>query len=123
MDLQRMAKHKPYVEGREQSIWFKIPNRAYSEMQVRKKLFERDQTGWQCCVLACAEFESQTTLNGKAAKSLKKFSRCSRLSMFKNDQRAISAQCSDCRSELCESHTENLWGVPLNLLPAFFLFH
>jgi hypothetical protein len=35
-------------------------------MQVRKELFERDQAGWQCCVLACAEFESQTTSMAKS---------------------------------------------------------
>jgi ATP-dependent DNA ligase len=52
----------PYVTERENSTWFKILNREYSQKDGREDLFERDRhqepvAGWHCCVLACAEFE------------------------------------------------------------------
>jgi len=63
LDLEGIvAKHKfaPYVSEREQSTWFKILNRAYSQKAGREELFERDRRsepvpGWYSCVVACAE--------------------------------------------------------------------
>ena len=65
LDLEGIvAKHKsaPYVTEREQSTWFKILNRKYSQMQGREELFERERhgepvAGWHVCALACAELE------------------------------------------------------------------
>ena len=65
MDLEGIvAKHSwgPYVTDREQSTWFKIRNRSYSQMQGREELFERERhteptPGWHCCELASAELE------------------------------------------------------------------
>jgi ATP-dependent DNA ligase len=55
-------KHAPYVTDREQSTWFKILNRQYSQMAGREELFERDRQkepvpGWHSCALACVELE------------------------------------------------------------------
>jgi len=63
LDLEGIvAKHKfgPYVTERENSTWFKILNRGYSQKQGREELFERDRhkepvPGWHSCVIACAE--------------------------------------------------------------------
>ena len=63
LDLEGIvAKHKsgPYIVERENSTWFKIRNRGYSQMQGREELFEREHTkkpvpGWHSCVIACAE--------------------------------------------------------------------
>jgi len=59
-----VAKHKssPYATGREQSTWFKIRNRNYSQMVGREEMFERDRhsepvAGWHVCDLACAGVE------------------------------------------------------------------
>src|SRR5207249_4395963 len=48
-----VAKHKyrPYVTVREQSTWFRIRNRRYSQWESREELFERDRSsepvpGW-----------------------------------------------------------------------------
>ena len=56
-----VAKHKsaPYVTEREQSTWFKILNREYSQKDGREELFERERhsepvAGWHACDLACA---------------------------------------------------------------------
>jgi bifunctional non-homologous end joining protein LigD len=65
LDLEGIvAKHKfgPYVTEREDSTWFKIRNRGYSQMQGREELFERDRhkepvAGCHSCVVACAESE------------------------------------------------------------------
>jgi len=65
LDLEGIvAKQKfgPYVTEREQSTWFKILNREYSQKNGREKLFERERhsepvAGWHVCVLACAELE------------------------------------------------------------------
>jgi hypothetical protein len=51
---------EPYVT--EQSTWFKIRNRTYSQMVGREELFERERhsepvTGWHSCVVACAKLE------------------------------------------------------------------
>jgi ATP-dependent DNA ligase len=62
LDLEGIvAKHKfaPYVSEREQSSWFKILNRGYSQKAGREELFERDRSsepvpGWHSCVVACA---------------------------------------------------------------------
>jgi hypothetical protein len=62
MDLEGIvAKQKfgPYVAEREHSTWFKIRNRAYSQMAGREELFERERhqepvPGWHSCALACA---------------------------------------------------------------------
>jgi len=46
MDLEGIvAKHSfgPYVTDREQSTWYKIRNRGYSQMEGREKLFERER--------------------------------------------------------------------------------
>ena len=52
----------PYVTERDQSTWFKILNRKYSQMQGREELFERERhqepvAGWHLCDLACAGVE------------------------------------------------------------------
>jgi hypothetical protein len=59
LDLESIvAKQKfgPYVAEREQSTWFKILNREYSQKDGREELFERDRhsepdPGWRCPVL------------------------------------------------------------------------
>jgi len=61
LDLEGIvAKQKsaPYVTEREQSTWFKILNRGYSQKDGREELFERERhsepvAGWHVCVLAC----------------------------------------------------------------------
>jgi hypothetical protein len=61
LDLEGIvAKYKfgPYVAIREESTWFKIVNRDYSQMQGREELFERGRhsepvPGWHQCALAC----------------------------------------------------------------------
>ena len=61
LDLEGIvAKYRfgPYVTQREQSTWFKIRNRNYSQMKDREKLFERERheepvAGWHSCTLAC----------------------------------------------------------------------
>ena len=63
LDLEGIvAKHKsgPYVTERENSTWFKIHNRGYSQMQGREELFERERhkepvAGWHSCVVASEE--------------------------------------------------------------------
>jgi hypothetical protein len=65
LDLEGIvAKHKygPYVVEREQSTWFKIRNRSYSQMVGREELFERERhsepvPGWHSCDLACARLD------------------------------------------------------------------
>jgi len=65
MDLEGIiAKQKsaPYITEREHSTWFKIRNRAYSQMVGREELFERERhqepvPGWHSCVLACTRAE------------------------------------------------------------------
>ena len=64
LDLEGVvAKHKfaPYVVDRESSTWFKIRNRAYSQMVGREGLFERERHREPVAVgiraLACAELE------------------------------------------------------------------
>src|SRR5439155_7150442 len=62
LDLEGIvAKQKfgPYVTEREQSTWFKILNREYSQMQGREDCLsvERHQepvAGWHSCVVASA---------------------------------------------------------------------
>src|ERR671922_1785122 len=61
LDLEGIvAKYKfgNYVTEREQSTWFKIRNREYSQMHGREELFERDRhkepvAGWHSCVIVC----------------------------------------------------------------------
>ena len=65
LDLEGIvAKQKsaPYVTEREQSTWYKILNRAYSQREGREKLFERERgrepvAGWHTCAVACAELK------------------------------------------------------------------
>jgi len=65
LDLEGIvAKQKfaPYVTEREQSTWFKILNRGYSQKDGREELFERERhhepvAGWHSCVVACASLE------------------------------------------------------------------
>ena len=59
-----LAKQKsaPHVAEREQSTWFKILNREYSQKDGREELFERERhseplAGWHSCALACTELE------------------------------------------------------------------
>ena len=60
LDLEGIiAKQKfgPYITEREQSTWFKILNRKYSQKDG-KELFERERhsepvAGWHVCALAC----------------------------------------------------------------------
>ena len=66
MDLEGIvAKHSfgTYVTEQERTIWFKIRNRHYSQMQGREELFERERhkeptPGWHCCDVACAELQN-----------------------------------------------------------------
>jgi hypothetical protein len=63
MDLEGMVakySHGPYITEAQQTTWFKIKNRNYSQMEGREKLFERERhqepaPGWHGCDLACAE--------------------------------------------------------------------
>jgi bifunctional non-homologous end joining protein LigD len=65
LDLEGIvAKRKsgPYITDRENSTWFKIRNREYSQMAGREELFERERhrepvRGWHSCVLPCAGLE------------------------------------------------------------------
>src|SRR6266702_1375860 len=68
LDLEGVVakqKYAPYVTEREQSTWFKILNREYSQMQGREELFERERhsepvAGWHVCALVCeARSDSQ----------------------------------------------------------------
>ena len=49
-----------YTSGRDETTWFKIRNRNYSQWDGREELFERERernpdTGlWDSCVMACA---------------------------------------------------------------------
>ena len=66
LDLEGIvAKQKfgPYVTERDNSTWFKILNREYSQKDGREELFERERhsepvPGWHLCAIACAELES-----------------------------------------------------------------
>jgi hypothetical protein len=54
------SKSRPYVTDHENSSWFKIRNREYSQMVGREDLFEWERhqepvAGWHSCVVACAE--------------------------------------------------------------------
>lgn len=63
MDLEGIvAKHAfaVYVTEPQQTTWFKIKNRNYSQMVGREELFDRERhrepvPGWHSCDLACAE--------------------------------------------------------------------
>jgi bifunctional non-homologous end joining protein LigD len=67
LDLEGIvAKHKiePYVTDRGNSTWFKIRNRAYSQMAGREELFERERhkepvAGWHSCAIAVAEMDTR----------------------------------------------------------------
>lgn len=60
LDLEGIVakqQHSPYDP--EQTTWFKIRNRNYSQMVGREELFERDRhrepvAGWHSCALAAA---------------------------------------------------------------------
>jgi bifunctional non-homologous end joining protein LigD len=68
LDLEGIvAKQKfgPYVTEREQSTWFKILNRAYSQKNGREELFERERhqepvPGWHSCAAACMDLNTAT---------------------------------------------------------------
>ena len=70
LDLEGIvAKRKtaPYVTERQQSTWFKILNRKYSQMQGREELFNRERhsepvAGWHSCDLACASVEDPASM-------------------------------------------------------------
>src|SRR5436189_4135729 len=70
LDLEGIvAKQKfgPYVTEREQSTWFKILNREYSQKDGREELFERERhqepvAGWHSCDLACASLEGVASM-------------------------------------------------------------
>jgi bifunctional non-homologous end joining protein LigD len=63
LDLEGIvAKDKsgPYVSRPEETTWFKIRNRNYSQLVGRADLFERDRhrepvPGWHTCALACVD--------------------------------------------------------------------
>ncbi len=67
LDLEGIvAKHRhgPYVTEPQQTTWFKIRNRNYSQMEGREKLFERERHKEPApeshgCDLACAEMEQE----------------------------------------------------------------
>jgi bifunctional non-homologous end joining protein LigD len=66
LDLEGIvAKNKsgPYVTEREQSTWYKILNRGYSQKDGREELFDRERhqepvAGWHSCDLACASLSA-----------------------------------------------------------------
>jgi len=63
MDLEGIVAKNAFGPYTEETTWFKIKNRSYSQMQGREELFEREchkepVAGWHCCELACAEVES-----------------------------------------------------------------
>ncbi|HEX6503468.1 MAG TPA: hypothetical protein VF011_09475 [Terriglobales bacterium] len=64
LDLEGIvAKHQHAPCDPEQTTWFKIRNRNYSQMVGREKLFERDRhrepvPGWHSCALAAASGSS-----------------------------------------------------------------
>ena len=70
LDLEGIvAKQKfgPYVAEREQSTWFKILNREYSQKDGREQLFERERhservAGWHSWDLACASLEGVASM-------------------------------------------------------------
>src|SRR5437667_10468765 len=70
LDLEGVvAKQKfgPYVTDREQSTWYKILNREYSQMQGREELFDRERhsepvAGWHSCDLALCQSGSWLAL-------------------------------------------------------------
>jgi ATP-dependent DNA ligase len=51
-----VAKHKfsPYQAGREETTWFKIRNRGYSQWEGREEMFEMpsEPRGWDSCAVA-----------------------------------------------------------------------
>jgi len=57
-----VAKHSSgvYTSGRDETTWFKIRNRSYSQWDGREELFERERERnpdtmlWNSCVMACA---------------------------------------------------------------------
>jgi bifunctional non-homologous end joining protein LigD len=55
-----VAKHRfgPYLGGREETTWFKIRNRSYSQWDGRNEMFERRHepvlAGWDSCSMAAA---------------------------------------------------------------------
>jgi bifunctional non-homologous end joining protein LigD len=55
-----VAKHSssPYLIGREETTWFKIRNRSYSQWDGREEMFQRPhepiEVGWDCCALAAS---------------------------------------------------------------------
>jgi ATP-dependent DNA ligase len=63
LDLEGIvAKDERAPYDRRQTTWFKIRNRAYSQMVGREELFERERhkepvAGWHSCSLACGEAE------------------------------------------------------------------
>jgi hypothetical protein len=76
MDLEGViAKHRysPYVTSKEETTWFKILNRGYSQKIGREELFERERhaepaPGWHSCVIACAESEANWFASGNPQK-------------------------------------------------------
>jgi bifunctional non-homologous end joining protein LigD len=55
-----VAKHRssPYLTGREDTTWFKIRNRSYSQWDGRDEMFQRPEepmcSGWDLCAVAAA---------------------------------------------------------------------
>jgi ATP-dependent DNA ligase len=53
-----VAKHRssPYLTGREDTTWFKIRNRSYSQWDGRDEMFQRPEepmcSGWDLCAVA-----------------------------------------------------------------------
>ena len=59
-------KYGPYVAGREETTWWKIRNRQYSQWEGRSEMFERpheprpaDFIGWDACCAAMADHMSR----------------------------------------------------------------
>jgi len=61
-----VAKHKHglYTSGRDETTWFKIRNRNYSQWEGRNEMFDRphepqsvENVGWGACEAACRELE------------------------------------------------------------------
>lgn len=58
-----VAKHRSgrYVAGREETTWFKIRNRSYSQWAGREEMFDRAHeprpegvVGWDSCAMVCS---------------------------------------------------------------------
>jgi ATP dependent DNA ligase domain len=109
LDLEGIvAKQKsgPYIADRENSTWFKIRNREYSQMAGREKLLSANDTRnqFQDGILACWLVPKKRAERYEPLRSccVRKLSEAEGFPCT----RIASKQCSDCGIEICESHVE-----------------